>query len=104
MTADQGPTPYQTRPFRFLDLPPELREVIYSLAMAPFPPIDTAAIPDTPDRVVIPTIAQVSRTVREEALAIFYRQRPVHISLHCGENTRDSLEWAKAWDRHAEDF
>lgn len=90
--------------FRILSLPPELRELIYYYAMAPLPPIDTAAIPGTPNRVVIPAIAQVSRLLRKEALSVFYRHRPVEISLHCDENVRRALKWAKAWDGHSKGF
>ncbi|KAK5121364.1 hypothetical protein LTR85_005530 [Meristemomyces frigidus] len=87
--------------FRMLDLPPELREQIYYLAIERFPVIDTAAVQD---RVVIPTIAQTSRQLRGEALSVFYRNRPVEVSFHCDENIRRAKVWAKSWAGHAKHF
>lgn len=91
--------------FRLLDLPPELREEIYYQVMGPhFPVIDTAAIPGTPDRVVIPSIAQVSQQLRNETLAVFYRNRPVEVSSYCDDNVLRAHAWAKSWAGHAKDF
>jgi hypothetical protein len=82
----------------FMLLPAELREVIYFYALnPPFPPIETHAINNTTNRVRIPSIAQLSRATRNEALAVFYRRREVIISLHCQRNVDRALAWAKAW-------
>ena len=79
--------------FRLMDLPLELRELIYYHATGPFPPIDTASIANTPDWVTIPPVAQLSPQTRHEALGVFYRNRPVMFSLHCQRN----IERAKSW-------
>ena len=90
--------------FRLLHLPAELREDVYLFAMMPLPPIDTASIPGTPARIVIPSIAQTSKQVRDEALAILLRHRPVEISLHSSENLRRALLWSSSWGAHARLF
>ena len=91
--------------FRILDLPPELREHIYYFAMGPnYPPIDTANIPGTPDDATIPALAQVSQQLRGEALAVFYRNRTVKISLYGDENVRQAKAWVNAWAMHAQEF
>jgi hypothetical protein len=89
-----------------MSLPPELREEIYYHAIKDFqfPEIDTAAIPGTPDRIIIPAIAQASRQVRSEALGVFFRNRPVVISLYCRENTQRAKLWAESWVSHAREF
>lgn len=87
--------------FRFMDLPPELRELVYYHALAPIKPIDTAAISNTPDRVFFQPIAQLSKQTRNEALHVLFRSRPVEISLHSGENIRRALLWAWKWKDHA---
>ncbi|KAK4542780.1 hypothetical protein LTR36_006156 [Oleoguttula mirabilis] len=87
--------------FRMLDLPPELREHIYYLAIESFPVIDTAAVQD---KVIIPAITQVSQQLRNEGLAVFYRNRPVEVSFHCDQNVRRAKIWAKSWADHAKDF
>lgn len=56
--------------FPFLELPAELREQIYYYAARPILPIDTAAIPGTPDCVLVPAVAQLSRQTRREALHV----------------------------------
>ena len=51
--------------FHFLRLPAELRETIYLFAVqSSLTPLDTAAIPGTPDRVHIPPVAQASKQLR----------------------------------------
>ena len=42
---------WSTDIFPFLELPAELREQVYLYAIRPVPPIDTAAIPGTPEKV-----------------------------------------------------
>jgi hypothetical protein len=92
------------KPFEFKALPPELRELVIFQASWPFPPIETNAINNTPKRVRIPSIAQLSRETRKEALAVFYRNREVIISLHCRRNVQRAVEWAKTWgDFHMSD-
>ena len=86
--------------FPFFELPGELRESIYLYAVQPLPPVDTAAIPGTPDRVIIPKVAQLCTQMREEALHIFFKNRPVEISLHSEENVRRALLWADKWEGH----
>lgn len=89
------------RGFPILDLLPELRKQIYYLAIERFAVIDTAAIQD---KVVTPSIAQASRQLRNEALAVFLRNRPVEISFHCALNVRRAKMWANSWAGHAEGF
>ncbi|EME46617.1 hypothetical protein DOTSEDRAFT_22666 [Dothistroma septosporum NZE10] len=83
--------------FRLMDLPAELREQIYCHASALFPPIDTASIRNTPDTIHIPAIAQLSKQTRQEALAVFYRNREVQLSLHCYRNVERSIAWLINW-------
>lgn len=90
-----------TQPFPFMDLPAELRELVYYHAFTPIEPIDTAAIPNTPDLIRIPPIAQLSQQTRKEALHVLSRSRPVEISLHSSENHRRALLWALQWHDHA---
>ncbi|KJX96604.1 hypothetical protein TI39_contig613g00013 [Zymoseptoria brevis] len=98
MTDDNAPAlSREHEVFRFMDLAPELRELCYFHACCPFPPIETDAINNTSNRVHIPSIAQLSRTTRKEALAVFYRNREVVISLHCRRNIDRAMKWAKAW-------
>ncbi|SMQ45206.1 unnamed protein product [Zymoseptoria tritici ST99CH_1A5] len=98
MTDDNAPAlSREHEVFRFMDLAPELRELVYLHTCCPFPPIETNAINNTPNRVHIPSIAQLSRTTRKEALAVFYRNREVVISLHCRRNIDRAMKWAKAW-------
>ena len=78
-----------------LDLPAELREQVYLFAIQPITPLDTAAIPGTPNRVRLPPIAQVSRQLRDEVRYVLFRNRLVEISLHSGENLRRALLWAE---------
>ena len=86
--------------FPFLKLPAELREQIYFFAVQPITPLDTAAIPGTPDRVTVPTIAHVSKQTRDEALHVLFKHRPVEVSLHSPENLRRALVWADKWSGH----
>lgn len=102
ITEAMATSPQQA--FRILDLPGELREEIYTLVMSPFPPIDTAAIPGTADRVTIPAITQTSQQLRDETLAVFCRNRPVQISLHCDDNVRRASAWTESWQAHAKGF
>ena len=90
-----------TKVFKLMELPPELREIIYYHAMIPIKPIDTAAIPNTPDRVRIPPIAQLDKVTRHETLHILFTSRPIDISLHSDENLRRALLWANKWQDHA---
>ena len=90
--------------FPFLQLPAELREQIYYFAVQPIVPLDTAAIPGTPDRVTVPLIAQVSKLIRKEALHSLFANRPVEVSLHSSENVRRALLWADRWKDHAKSF
>ena len=87
--------------FPFLKLPAELREQIYLFAVHPITPVDTAAIPGTADRVVIPTVAQLSRQTRTEALHVLFSNRPVEISLHSKENLRRAGLWIARWRAQA---
>ena len=82
-------------PFPFLNLPAELREQVYLIALQPITAVDTASIPGTPDRVRIPAVAQVSRQLRDEALHVLFRNRPVEVSLHSMENFRRALLWVE---------
>ncbi|KAF7197698.1 hypothetical protein HII31_00787 [Pseudocercospora fuligena] len=82
--------------FRFMDLAAELRELIYEFASAPFPPVNTAAINNTPDMVHIPKIAQLNKQTRSEALAVFYRNRELKLSLHCERNIYRAESWLDA--------
>jgi hypothetical protein len=91
--------------FPFLRLPAELREAIYLFAIQPItPPLDTAAIPGTPDRVHIPAVAQASSKLREEALHVLFRNRPVEFSLHSAENLRRALLWTEKCSGHTTSF
>lgn len=101
LKAAKTRTPASSKPFRLLDLSPELRDQIYYQAMAPHPPIRTSAIPRTPEYVTIPTIAQLSRRTRAEALRVFYRNRTIEISFHCRINVDRALAWAYAWPDQA---
>lgn len=97
-------TPLIERPFPLKDLPAELREWVYFHTMAPFPPINTAAIANTqnmdvPTMAPIPAIAQVDRAIRAEALAVFYRNRELRISLHCGRNILRATAWLNSVGR-----
>ena len=76
-------------------LPPELRELIYYHAMSPFKPVDTAAIPGTPQHIRIPAIAQLSRKTRKEALYVLSRSRPIEVSLYSSVNVERALAWAR---------
>lgn len=91
----------QTGTFKLMALPAELRELVYYQAMKPITPIDTAAIPNTPDCLIIPSIAHLSKQTRHEALHILFKSRPVEISLHSDENLRRALLWAQEWQNHA---
>lgn len=95
--AAQTPIQRDRHIFRLMDLPAELRELIYYYASAPFPPIDTASIRNTPDAISFPAVAQLSRQTRNEALAVFYRNREVHLSLHCDRNVERSIAWLSHW-------
>lgn len=57
-------------PFRLLDLPAEMREKVYEASIVDWPMLHTAAIPGSSERPLIPSIAQASRQLREEALAV----------------------------------
>lgn len=104
-SASSGTAVYERKGvFPFLQLPAELRELVYLYAIQPITPIDTAAIPGTPDRIRIPPVAQVSRLLREEALHVLFKRRPAEISLHSGENLRRALLWADGWAGHSHSF
>lgn len=91
------------QPFRFFDLPPELRDRIYLFAMD-FPRLETAAIPRTPDYATIPGIAQTSRLARHEALEVFFFNRPLEVTFHCEENARQAVRWLGCWNAHSRYF
>ncbi|KAF2170092.1 hypothetical protein M409DRAFT_19699 [Zasmidium cellare ATCC 36951] len=88
----------QSTVFRLMDLPPELREEIYYHASPSFPPLETSK----PDIARVPAIAQLSRQTRNEALAIFYKNRDIHMRLHTDEDILSATGWLDACAKNAE--
>lgn len=109
-----------TKPFPFLELPAELRELVYYHAVQPITvslswtsirfntcvwpfangvplgqPIDTGAIPGAPDRVRIPAIAQTSKQLRNEVLHVLFKHRPAEIRMTSAYSFERALTWAK---------
>ena len=58
--------------FRFNDLPPELRNTIYSISLRPDDGRSIALVKDLP--ATAKALSQVSRTVRTESLSVFYSE------------------------------
>lgn len=87
--------------FRLLDLPAELREIIYYHSAEDLPAIDTAAIKNH-GITKVPLIAQLCRDVREEALAVLYRNRELRFSFHCERNIERGNMWLQAAGHHSE--
>lgn len=87
--------------FRLLDLPGELREIIYYHSAEDLPAIDTAAIKNHGISKV-PLIAQLCRDVREECLAVLYRNRELRFSFHCERNIERGNMWLHAAGHHSE--
>lgn len=75
--------------FRLMDLPAELRKEVYFPASEPFPALETNRL----DVAKVPTIAQLSQQTRKEALAVFYRNRKIPISLHCDRDILNATGW-----------
>ncbi|KAK4504090.1 hypothetical protein PRZ48_005005 [Zasmidium cellare] len=84
--------------FRLMDLPPELREEVYYHASPSFPPLETSK----PDIARVPTIAQLSRQTRKEALAVFYRNRDIHMRLHTDTDILSATGWLDSCAKNAE--
>ncbi|KUI63013.1 hypothetical protein VP1G_10131 [Cytospora mali] len=76
-------TPIHQKPFRFLNLPPELRNYIYRLALVQPATTDLAA----PQ----PALTRVNKQVRAEALSIYYAENK--FSLLLGRPTPFSWIW-----------
>lgn len=88
----------QSTVFRLMDLPAELREEIYYHASPSFPPLETSK----PDIARVPAIAQLSQQTRKEALAVFYRNRDVHIRLRSDHDIINTNGWLDSCARNAE--
>ena len=65
-------------PFRFLDLPPELRNRIYSMSMATD---DTIWIPCSNSQDMQPDITRVNSQIRREALPVFYAENTFQMDI-----------------------
>ena len=72
----------------FLALPLELREETLLQCMLPLPEPSTAGIHNTPDNLCVPAAAQVSRSLRAEALEVFFRNRLLEIALYSAANEK----------------
>jgi hypothetical protein len=82
----------------FFGLPPEIREIILLYSMLPLLILSTASIPNTPDHIQIPAVAHVCHSLRDEALAIFYRNRPLEITVYSTANEKLTETWLSLWD------
>lgn len=82
-------TSVHTQPFRFLDLPPELRNNIYKLA-CPQPDEDR---PDFAFQLYIPSFCQINRRIRTEALSVLFSSRSYIMRIeHPGDLYR-TIHW-----------
>ena len=91
---------HASKPFRFLDLPPEMQNKIYDMlvSQAGNRVIGVAKIFNVVGCVECPALTQVCRLLREETLPLFYGAWELKLYVHPMYELHDLLSWFDAQD------
>ena len=87
--SDQAAPKEEQQLFRFLDLPPEMRNMIYKFALVE----DKGSLIDITPDLKPPGLLSVCRQMREECLQIWYRQNTFIIQMYdCDASLKMAFE------------